>query len=244
MLKIGDYSPYAVPYDEMAKDDGGVLARCIVNPCIFSLLGDVQGLSVADVCCGQGYLAHRLARSGAHVVGVDISAELLILARQRARGLAAEFVQADVAHPLPLAPRFHAAICTFALMDVYAYRAAIRNIGAILLDRGQFIVSLVHPSHFGDDDYFDTEKPRLHMALAERGIHVRYWQRPLEDYASALAAAGFCIGQIKEPRPSPAALARYPDELAGRDKRPSFLVLQAIKQGKETGWYSASGDRG
>ncbi len=94
---------------------------------------------------------------------------------------------------------------------------------------------MVHPSHFYDDDYFDTEKPRLHIALAEQGINVRYWQRPLEDYASALAAAGFCISQIKEPRPSPAALARYPEQLAGRDKRPSFLVLQAIRQRKDAG---------
>jgi 2-polyprenyl-3-methyl-5-hydroxy-6-metoxy-1,4-benzoquinol methylase len=230
MLKIGDYSPYAARYDEMVKDDGGILACSIVNPCIFSLLGDMQGRSVADVCCGQGYLAHSLARSGARVVGIDVSAELLMLAKQRAAGLTAEFVQADVAQPLPLARRFHAAICTLALMDVYAYRAAIRNIGAILLDGGQFIASLVHPSHFRDDDYFDTERPRLHMGLAKQGINVRYWQRPLEDYAGALAAAGFCIGQIKEPRPSPAALARYPDQLAGRDKCPSFLVLQAIKQ--------------
>jgi hypothetical protein len=129
-------------------------------------------------------------------------------------------------------------------MDVYDYRAAIRNIGAILLDGGQLIASLVHPSHFHDDDYFDTEKPRLHMGLAERGISVHYWQRPLEDYASALAAAGFCIEQIKEPRPSPSAMARYPDHLAGRDKRPSFLVLQAIKYGKEAGRHSTPGDRG
>jgi SAM-dependent methyltransferase len=165
-----------------------------------------------------------------------------MLARQRAKGLATEFVQADVTQPLPLARRFHAAICTLALMDVYAYQAAIRNISAILLDGGQFIVSLVHPSHFHDDDYFDAEKLRLHMGLAERGICVRYWQRPLEDYASALAAAGLCISQIKEPRPSPAAMARYPDQLAGRDKRPSFLVLQAIKRGKEAGRHSAPGD--
>jgi 2-polyprenyl-3-methyl-5-hydroxy-6-metoxy-1,4-benzoquinol methylase len=237
MLNIGDYSPYAARYDEMAKDDGGMLARFIVNPCIFSLLGDVQGRSVADVCCGQGYLAHILARSRARVVGIDVSAELLMLAKQRSAGLAAEFVQADVARPLPLARRFHVAICTLALMDVYAYQAAIRNIGAILLDGGQLIASLVHSSHFRDDDYFDTEKPRLHMGLAQRGINVRYWQRPLEDYVSALVAAGFCINQIKEPRPSPAAVARYPDQLAGRDMRPSFLVLQAIKQGKDAGRY-------
>jgi 2-polyprenyl-3-methyl-5-hydroxy-6-metoxy-1,4-benzoquinol methylase len=235
MLKIGDYALYAAIYDEMVKNEGGKLAQFIINPCIFSLLGDVQGRSIADVCCGQGYLAHILARSGANVVGIDISAELLILAKQRAGGLTAEFVQADVARPLPLARRFHAAICTLALMDVYDYQAAIRNIGAILLDGGQLIASLVHPSHFHDDDYFDTEKPRLHMGLAERGISVRYWQRPLEDYANALAAAGFCIQQIKEPRPSPAAMARYTDELAGRDMRPSFLVLQAIKRGKEAG---------
>jgi ubiquinone/menaquinone biosynthesis C-methylase UbiE len=44
-----------------------------------------------------------LARSEAKVIGIDISAELLILAKQRAKSLAAEFVQADITQPLPLA---------------------------------------------------------------------------------------------------------------------------------------------
>lgn len=235
MFSIDQYSPYAPTYDGIVKDDGGVLAQSILNPCIFSLLGHIQGRSIADACCGQGYLARALARHGARVVGVDISASMLAVAKQRTmdQGLAADYVQADVTQPLPLARQFHAAICTLALMDIYDYQAAIQNISAVLFDGAQFIVSLVHPVHFHNTDYFDTEMPRLHAGLARQGINVHYWQRPLEDYANALAAASFCIRQIKEPRPSQAAMRHYPDELAGRDRQPSFIVLQAIKHGAE-----------
>jgi hypothetical protein len=115
-------------------------------------------------------------------------------------------------------------------MDIYDYSTAIQNISAVLLNGAQFIVSLVHPFHF-HNDYFDKETRRLHTGLAQHGINVYYWHRPLEDYACALAVAGFYIKQIREPRPSPSALMHYPNELAGRDKQPSFIVLEAIKHG-------------
>jgi SAM-dependent methyltransferase len=46
------------------------------------LLGDVEGLSVLDLACGDGYTSRVLAGMGANVVGVDISQEQIKWARQ------------------------------------------------------------------------------------------------------------------------------------------------------------------
>ncbi len=49
----------------------------------FHLLGDVRGKTVLDLGCGSGENLIPLARRGAHVIGLDISPELIELARRR-----------------------------------------------------------------------------------------------------------------------------------------------------------------
>src|SRR5262245_24407172 len=59
---------------------------------LFELVGDVAGKSVLDLACGEGFQTRLLKQEGAaRVVGVDISAGMLDLARkeesQRARAI-------------------------------------------------------------------------------------------------------------------------------------------------------------
>jgi 2-polyprenyl-3-methyl-5-hydroxy-6-metoxy-1,4-benzoquinol methylase len=55
----------------------------IEAPASLALAGDVHGLSVLDLACGEGFYARRLASSGAvRVVGVDSSKAMVELARE------------------------------------------------------------------------------------------------------------------------------------------------------------------
>ncbi len=56
---------------------------CFALEYAFHLLGDVQGKMVVDLGCGSGENTILLARRGAQVCAVDISANLVALARQR-----------------------------------------------------------------------------------------------------------------------------------------------------------------
>jgi SAM-dependent methyltransferase len=71
----------------------------------YYLLGDVRGRRVLDFGCGSGANSILLANRGAHVSAVDISEDLLRLARRRmqvnGRAGGASFVAAS-AHQLPL----------------------------------------------------------------------------------------------------------------------------------------------
>jgi SAM-dependent methyltransferase len=60
----------------------------------FHLLGDVSGKRVLDFGCGTGEDAIMLAVRGARVIGIDISPELIELARKRAEvnKVSAEFI--------------------------------------------------------------------------------------------------------------------------------------------------------
>ena len=51
---------------------------------VFESLGDLRGRRVLELGCGDGETSVRLARAGASVVAIDISPEMIGVARQRA----------------------------------------------------------------------------------------------------------------------------------------------------------------
>ncbi len=56
-----------------------------------------QGGTVLEIACGTGRVAIRLAQSGANIVGLDLSPEMLEVARQRSVGLPnVRWVQGDM----------------------------------------------------------------------------------------------------------------------------------------------------
>ena len=65
------------------------------------LLGDVHGLTVADIGCGTGRHALAMAEAGATVIGVDFSAGMLAKARAKPGAAAVRFVQHDLTRGLP-----------------------------------------------------------------------------------------------------------------------------------------------
>lgn len=71
-----------------------------VSPTLLEAVGAAPGQRMCDIGCGGGALTIALARRvapGGQVVGLDLSAPLLELARRRAAGVAnARFVQLDV----------------------------------------------------------------------------------------------------------------------------------------------------
>jgi SAM-dependent methyltransferase len=71
----------------------------------FHILGDVKGKTILEYGCGDGVNTVPLANRGAHVIGLDLSPELIAVAKQRllAHGITAgvDFVVGS-AHSLPL----------------------------------------------------------------------------------------------------------------------------------------------
>jgi SAM-dependent methyltransferase len=65
---------------------------------LYKSLGDLKGKSLLDFGCGEGIDSVIYAALGAKVTGVDISAELIAAARQRAKldGVEVEFVAGDI----------------------------------------------------------------------------------------------------------------------------------------------------
>jgi len=112
--------------------------------------GSWQGLRVADVGCGGGYLSEQLAQQGARVIGIDVAEGAIRAASIEARksGLEIHYVQAN-ADALPLADAsVERVICTDVLVHVPDPAPVVREIGRVLKPGGKCFFSTINRSWF------------------------------------------------------------------------------------------------
>ena len=109
-----DYDPIAEQYRRSKQQPWRTFIESFT---LRNLAGEVAGLSVLDVACGEGFYTRLLRQGGARrVVGVDLSAGMIELARQQEaqHGLGIEYVQGD-ARELPLEGPFDLAVAAYLL---------------------------------------------------------------------------------------------------------------------------------
>ncbi|MET0920239.1 MAG: class I SAM-dependent methyltransferase, partial [Acidimicrobiia bacterium] len=120
MAVEGSGAETSVAYDAIAADydadRDNPFNALYERPASLALLPHLSGTRVLDAGCGSGLHAAEMVRQGAKVVGVDSSAELLRLARQRCP-TGAEFHLADLAGPLPFLAdaSFDAVLCALVM---------------------------------------------------------------------------------------------------------------------------------
>src|SRR5262245_28693621 len=104
-------------------------------------LGDVHGRRVLDLGCGHGMAAIVLARRGARVVALDLSAAYLDEARRRAQanGVGIDFVHAN-AEELPFADGSFAAIWGNAILHHLEIAPAAKELKRVLAPGGIAVV--------------------------------------------------------------------------------------------------------
>ncbi|MEQ9259293.1 MAG: methyltransferase domain-containing protein [Roseovarius sp.] len=106
-------------------------------PALVSVLP--QGADVLDLCCGQGNVAAAASAAGCCVTGLDFSAQMLAIARERVPEV--EFVEGD-AQALPFEDKsFEAVTCGFGLMHVPDQEKALREIARVLRPGGVFAMT-------------------------------------------------------------------------------------------------------
>ena len=118
---------YAAVYD-LLYNDKDYVSECDYIETIFkNYYGDVK--RVLDLGCGTGGHSLILAERGYDLVGVDMSKEMLSIAKSKVRGknLSIRFVNADIVE-LHMREKFDAVISMFAVMSYQTTNAAIAGV--------------------------------------------------------------------------------------------------------------------
>jgi SAM-dependent methyltransferase len=191
-----------------------------------------------EIGCGEGRVARELVAIGHGVIAVDPSPTLVRAAREL--DAASAYVAADGTR-LPFADGAFGTVMAYnslqAMADVADMPRAVREAGRVVGPGGYFCACVAHPmtdmalvdAASGGDGaapYFDRR--RVDTTVRKDGLTMRFhgWMYTLEDYAQALAAAGFMIERVHEPQP------RGEGPRLDRWRQiPLFLMLRAVKGG-------------
>lgn len=178
------------------------------------LLPAVTGDRVLDIACGHGRMSRCLARLGADVTGIDISAAML--AKARAAGTdTITYIHADVTrHPAWWNGQpFDGCTCELALMDIDDLAGTLATVTSVLRTGGWFAASIVHPCFPGNDHGRSSWPPEEgyesegwwtspdHNPDGAR-IRVGATHRKLSTFLNALHDAGLDAEHFVEP-PAP-----------------------------------------
>jgi SAM-dependent methyltransferase len=230
-------------YQQMERFGSG-WDKAMEQPSFLALLPDVLGQRVLDLGCGVGQLALHLAQQGAaEVIGVDVSARMLGLARSE-RTYPRVTYQLQAIEEVEFSPeRFELVVSSLAFHYVQDYASLVRRIAAWLVPGGTLAFSTEHPIYTARlptngwvvneqgqrtgwviDDYSD-EGVREENWFVEG---VRKYHRPMSTLLNNLIDAGLRIDRVMEPAPGEERLRDHPQDVDER-RRPMFLLIRATR---------------
>ncbi len=221
-----------VVYDNIAKEykDSKQLPfrRYIESYTLFQIAGNLNGLQVIDLACGEGFYTRKLKEAGAgHVLGVDISSEMIHLAEasEKVDPIGCRYLVHDVA-TLPHIGSFDLVVAMY-LLNYAQTREQLFSFCKAAYDQlkpgGRFV-------GFNDNLYNDPSKYETYRKYGfikqgssnrKEGDPIRYtfynadgtefqfnnyYLHP-NNYAEAFAAAGFVDFEWKGAYLSPAERA-------------------------------------
>jgi trans-aconitate methyltransferase len=217
---------------------GGVLEWLDVQP----------GEYVLDLGCGDGQLTLRIVESGAHVLGVDGSAEMIAAARQR--GIEAELARAE---ELPFREgTFDAVFSNAALHWVRGQDEMLAQVNRVLKRDGRFVAEM------GGHGNIAAIRVALMAALDRHGFGdrengVNYYPTA-EDYTERLKKHGFRVEQMTlTPRPTKlgesgmdgwlrtfrrGVLEGLPEDVREAVVREALQLLQSVLRDEQGDWIA------
>lgn len=239
-MAVSVYDEIAEWYDQWLGPEP--VAADPLFPVVEALLGEVEGLRICDLACGQGRVARHLAERGAQVIGVDISRKLIEIGRRRedTRSRRVAYVQADAQGLDCIAEStFDGVICYLALMDIPVLEPAVRGIARVLRPGGWLVFAILHPCYnpprsgelvtseglfrtvagYWDEGYWRSE------ARTGPPGKVGSFHRTLSTYLNALTDAGLTIERTAEPP----ARGRMAEHRPVWLHVPAFLIVRCRK---------------
>jgi len=229
----------AEAWTKLARAGYDIYRDGLNTPAFLAMLPDVDGLAGLDIGCGEGHNTRLLAKRGARMTGIDISAVFVRYANEeeKAHPLGIRYKVAS-AVDLPFgAESFDFATACMSLMDIPETGLVLAEVLRVLRPGGFFQFSITHPcfdtphrKNLRDEggltyaievgDYFrelhgEVEEWIFSAAPPEvraglRPFRLPRFTRTLSAWLNFLVEAGFVLERFGEPRPSDEAVRERP----------------------------------
>lgn len=222
---VGDgYRDWALTYDLPGNP---VIA--LEEPCVNALFARLPVGFVLDAACGTGRHAAELSRRGQRVVGVDASAAMLELARQRVPN--AEFRAGELtALPLETAS-VDAAVCALALTHLPALPPAVAELARVVRVGGKIILSDIHPLFVEFGGQAAYRGARGELAFIRNHLHsfADYLRSFREARLAVLDCHELAFGPVEIELWSRSVALRRPVVAAAVERLPAIVVWELTR---------------
>ena len=203
------------------------------------LLGTVAGKRVLDLGCGTGRASAVLAQQGAHVIGLDPSAELVTAARRHASQaqVKVEFHQGDLADlAFMRADSVDLVFSAWAIGGAPDLNRVFRQVHRVLKQGTPFVFSMSHPAYDIIDDEHPDQPLQIRRSYFDRSPVDDSGETPfgehhhtVSDVFMGLTRNNFRVDVLLEPESNPAAPSPHWREAFLW--LPRTLVVRARKEG-------------
>jgi ubiquinone/menaquinone biosynthesis C-methylase UbiE len=237
-------------YDSVLEEWGTEFHQEVIIPGALRLLELQPGEKVLDLACGQGVVSRALLEAGARVTGVDLSPQLIQIARRRSPR-AISYLVGNARHLGPLPDQgFDAMVFILAAQNIDPIEPVFAECARLLAPGGRLVMVLSHPAfriprqsswrrdegrkllYRAVDRYLTPLKIPVDIhPFKQPGQKVTWtYHRPIQVYIKGLSAVGLWVNAFEEwpshkvSQPGPAART----ENRARAEFPLFLALRAV----------------
>ncbi len=221
------------------------------RPPTFELLGNIQGKSILDLGCGEGYPARTMKQMGAaKIVGVDLSQEMVnrAIEQEKKNPLGIEYSQGDVRDLKFSSESFDlvTAIFVFNYINIADMKKVMKEALRVLKNGGAFVFSVPHPCFSfiwkgKKPFYFDLEgggyfssRDKIHSGeiytIDDQALKVQKFHKTFEDFFTSLKEAGFTkMPIVKELAVKPEHIAQNPEFFSPIQDIPLHVAIRIEK---------------
>ncbi|KFM99966.1 class I SAM-dependent methyltransferase [Bacillus clarus] len=201
------------------------------RPAMMELLPlQLQGKKVLDAGCAAGWYSSQFVARGAEVIAIDVSSEMVKVAKNRV-GEPAMFFCHDLQETLPFEDNiFDIIVSSLTFHYLQNWTKVFQEFHRVLKLEGIFIYSVHHPfmdfTKFECADYFKTQllvdtwhKPNI-------TIDVSFYRRSLQDIINETTKS-FKLEQLIEPKPLEKMKEVDEKSYDYLTTNPHFLIIKA-----------------
>ncbi len=241
------WDQFAVLFTNHIDKYGDISRKVLVNPVIFKMLGNVNGKSILDAGCGEGFLSRLLTGLGGKVTAIDYSVEMLKIASQRTeKNSNIKYIHANLEN-MPEIPTnsFDIAVSNLVIQDLEDINAALSELFRVIKLSGELIFSIIHPCftppvygwvkdtdgkklYWKIDKYFSEQPFKQNFPIGAPDGGALLFHRTLTTNIRSIIKSGFIITDVEEPIPSKESILEFPE--FEKDLRVcNFIIFKCLK---------------
>jgi 2-polyprenyl-3-methyl-5-hydroxy-6-metoxy-1,4-benzoquinol methylase len=242
---MADVSQISIYYDKIARQLHASRVAghrdfndAIEKPALIQLIKNFPSKGRAlDVGCGSGIYTRELALLGFHVDGIDVSNEMLTLAKEYCFGLNVDLHHSALQEYNPENTKYQLILASFVVGYFEDLAKFFKRLDNLLSENGALVLSTIHPIRmfskrmefegYALRDYFrggsyDAVILQNHPTIAQP-------KRTFSDFLRAAREANLYTDEMLEPTPS----RRMEDQNRYEfyQKNPSVLIMSFKKRG-------------